>query len=253
MTEQQFYPYVLAAGLLSAAFVFVYLFFVPAPYGRHIRQGWGPTIPNRIGWILMETPAVLSILAFYLTARAPGASIVWVLLGAWQVHYIYRTYIFPFTLQDRGKRMPVAVMFSGMLFNVFNGYINGRYLAWNAEQYDSTWLTSPAFLAGIAIFAAGLFINITADRTLINLRKNRDTGYGIPHGGLYRWVSCPNYLGEIIEWSGWALMTWSPGGLVFAIWTAANLLPRAISNHRWYREQFTDYPSNRKAVIPFVW
>lgn len=75
----------------------------------------------------------------------------------------------------------------------------------------------------------------------------------IPSGGLYRFVSCPNYLGEIIEWSGWALATWSLGGLSFAVWTAANLLPRAISHHKWYRSRFPDYPPKRLAILPFIW
>ena len=60
----------------------------------------------------------------------------------------------------------------------------------------------------------------------------------------------PNYLGEFIEWLGWAIMTWSWAGLVFFLWTVCNLFPRAISNHKWYQNKFTDYPKERKAVIP---
>ena len=42
------------------------------------------------------------------------------------------------------------------------------------------------------------------------------------------------------------------GGLAFCVFTAANLIPRALSNHRWYRENFPDYPANRRALIPGV-
>ena len=65
-------------------------------------------------------------------------------------------------------------------------------------------------------------------------------------------MSCPNYLGEIVEWCGWALATWSPAGLAFAVYTAANLAPRAVSNHHWYLSHFPDYPRERRALIPFV-
>jgi protein-S-isoprenylcysteine O-methyltransferase Ste14 len=65
-------------------------------------------------------------------------------------------------------------------------------------------------------------------------------------------VTCPNYLGEILEWLGFALATWSLAGLAFALYTAANLAPRAFANHRWCREQFPDYPKNRKALFPFL-
>ena len=57
-------------------------------------------------------------------------------------------------------------------------------------------------------------------------------------------------MGEIIEWSGFALMCWNLPALSFAVWTAANLIPRALSHHAWYRRTFPDYPPGRKAVIP---
>jgi steroid 5-alpha reductase family enzyme len=107
-------------------------------------------------------------------------------------------------------------------------------------------------LIGVFLFALGFAVNHHSDRLLRNLRKPGESGYSIPRGGLFPWVSCPNYLGEIIEWTGWAVATWSPAGLSFAVWTAANLIPRAFRHHRWYRTEFSDYPEKRKAVIPFL-
>ena len=69
---------------------------------------------------------------------------------------------------------------------------------------------------------------------------------------MFRYVSCPNHFGEIVEWAGFAVMCWNLPALSFAVWTAGNLIPRALSHHRWYRERFPDYPPERKAVIPFV-
>jgi hypothetical protein len=40
---------------------------------------------------------------------------------------------------------------------------------------------------------------------------------------------------------------------MFAVWTAANLAPRAHSHHRWYRDNFVDYPLERKALLPRLW
>jgi steroid 5-alpha reductase family enzyme len=79
----------------------------------------------------------------------------------------------------------------------------------------------------LGLFLAGFIINRGADHVLRNLRKPGVAGYKIPYGGLYRWISCPNYFGEIITWIGWAVVTWSLPGLAFAAWTAANLVPRA--------------------------
>jgi hypothetical protein len=33
----------------------------------------------------------------------------------------------------------------------------------------------------------------------------------------------------------------------------ANLVPRAIATHAWYREKFADYPPERRILVPFVW
>jgi len=104
------------------------------------------------------------------------------------------------------------------------------------------------------LFLTGMAVTRSADETLRRLREpGGPAGYAVPQGALYRRVSSPNYLGEIVEWIGWAILTWSLPGLAFAAWTAANLVPRARANHRWYREQFADYPPERKALIPWFW
>ena len=113
--------------------------------------------------------------------------------------------------------------------------------------------TGPLSPANLLIFSAGYGVNRWADRVLQNLRRPGETGYQVPQGGLYRWISCPNYFGEIIEWIGWAIATWSLPGLAFAIWTFANLAPRAAAHHAWYHRHFPAYPPERRALIPRVW
>ena len=64
-----------------------------------------------------------------------------------------------------------------------------------------------------------------SDAILMSLRKPGETGYRIPHGGFYRWISSPNYFGEIVEWVGFALAAWTVPAWVFAWFTATNLIP----------------------------
>jgi hypothetical protein len=123
---------------------------------------------------------------------------------------------------------------------------DGRRMAYVAAAPD------PRFIVGALLFWFGYVLNQHSDRVLINLRGDGQTGYKIPYGGGYRFVSCPNYLGEMVEWGGWALACWNPGALAFFVWTVANLAPRAIKTHRWYRESFPDYPPRRKALLPFI-
>jgi protein-S-isoprenylcysteine O-methyltransferase Ste14 len=243
----------LSLGLLGlAAVTFFVLMRVSAPYGRHERAGWGPSIPARIGWLVMESPSCLVFVPVFLAGRHAGELVPRLLLGLWLLHYVYRTFVFPFRMRTRGRQMPLVVMGLALGFQLVNSYLNARYVS-HFGSYSGRWLVDPRFAMGLVVFLAGWAINHHADASLLRLRASGDLGYRIPDGGLFRWVSCPNYLGEMVEWMGWALMTWSVAGLAFAAFTAANLIPRARTHHRWYKATFADYPPERKALLPHIW
>ncbi len=90
---------------------------------------------------------------------------------------------------------------------------------------------------------------------LLQLRlRSCAAGYFIPQGGLFCYVSGANFLGEILEWSGWALAAWRLPAVAFAYFTACNLAPRAWQHHRDYVQRFgSSYPPHRRALIPFLW
>jgi len=205
------------AGLVVAVGVFVVLFRVAAPYGRYLRRGWGPLLPNRYGWLLMESPAALVFAVFFALGTAPRNAPLVGFFCLWELHYVHRAFIYPWTLRDGHKKMPLTVALLGFGFNLGNAYANGRYLFTLSGGYPAGWLTDPRFIAGVVLFVAGYGVNRWADLALRGLRQPGETGYRIPYGGLFRWVSCPNYLGEIVEWAGWALLTWSLPGLSFAV------------------------------------
>ena len=253
MSEQILLRWLMVCLFLLAAATALVLSFVSAPYGRHSRRGWGPTIDSRLAWIVMESPAPLVFFFCFLVGEHSDTLIAWIFLLMWEAHYVHRSFIYPLRLRSAQKRMPVAIVGLGFLFNLLNGYLNGRYVFTFSGGYPTEWLTDPRFIFGLALFVVGYVINRQADRTLRLLRQNNGDRYAVPYGGMYRWVSCPNYLGEIVEWFGWALATWSLPGLAFAVWTAANLAPRARSHHAWYQAHFDDYPRQRKALLPGLW
>ena len=224
--------------------------FVTAPYGRHIHGGWGVRIPNRLGWFVMECVSLGVFDVLFLTGSASKTAPVWIFFALWTAHYANRSLIYPWRTRTRGKSMPVAIAASAIAFNVVNAGLNGYFLGTLAD-YPKSWLADPRFVAGLLLFVTGALTNIWADDRLISLRS-ATAEYAIPRGGLFERVSCPNLSGEIVEWCGFALMCWSLPALSFAVWTAANLIPRALSHHRWYREKFAGYPRTRKAVIPFL-
>jgi 3-oxo-5-alpha-steroid 4-dehydrogenase 1 len=253
MDADQLYRIGMVVLAVTAVTTFPSLFFISAPYGRHRRAGWGPEMDARLSWIVQELPAPTVFAVVFLTGETAFQLVPLMLFGLWEAHYVQRTFVYPFLLRIQGKRNPVATVLMAIIFNVINGYVNAFALTHLGRVYPTGWLADPRFVVGLLLFAAGYIVNRHADHILLHLRQPGETGYKIPQGGLYPWISAPNYFGEIIQWCGWALCTWTLAGALFAVFTAANLMPRAWTNHRWYREKFPDYPPERRAIIPFVW
>jgi hypothetical protein len=241
------------AWIAIAAVTYFVLQHVAAPFGRHTSARWGPTLDNRVGWMLMELPSLLIMGYFLLFGSRSREPFVWILFALWIAHYLNRTLVYPFRIRATPKRMPVVIVLSAIGFNLVNASLNGYYLAELADGYGPEWLRSPHFVAGAALFALGAWINLKSDAMLIALRRPGESGYRIPRGFLFERVSAPNLFGEMVEWSGFALMAWNLPALSFCLWTIANLLPRAMHHDAWYRARFPDYPHARRIVIPFVY
>ena len=253
MAEGMLFNWFLAGWIVLALVVFISLFFFTAPYGRYHRTGWGFSFSNRMGWIIMEAPAPLIFILCFVIGNnvATLASLVFLIM--WETHYLHRAFIYPFSLRGVGKRMPAIVVVMGLIFNAANAYFNGYYIFTLSDGYANVWLLDPRFFVGVLLFITGYVLNRQADRQLRGLRAPDEFGYKIATVGMFRLISCPNYFGELVIWVGWALATWSLPGLAFAIWTMANLVPRATTHHAWYRKTFPEYPSDRKALVPWLW
>jgi 3-oxo-5-alpha-steroid 4-dehydrogenase 1 len=252
MDAQQIFSYICYGWMAVAVITLIILRFVSAPYGRHTRPGWGPTLSNRLGWIIMESPGLIIMPTLFILGPAEKTPLHFILLSAYLGHYVHRAWIYPFRIRTQGKRMPIAIIGSAIFFNLVNTSLIGYSLGW-MNDFPQDWLSHPIFWTGALLFVGGLAVNLDADTRLLHLRKPGETGYKIPQGGLFRFISCPNLFGEMVEWCGFAIMSWNLAGLTFAVWTIANLLPRALDHHQWYREKFADYPKARKAVIPGLW
>ena len=241
----------LTIWVFIAICTFIYLFYESAPYGRHIKNGWGIEIPARLGWIVMESPCVILMIAYALIVRDQLNIIHQIFLLLWLAHYVHRTFIYPFAVEMTNPKMPISIALSAFFFNIVNVSIQAFGIFYFTE-YSSDWISSPIFISGLTLFLIGMFINMKSDYYIASMKKIKGPGYHIPDGFLYKYISAPNYFGEIIEWIGWAILTWSISGAVFLIWVIANLFPRAISHHRWYKDKFDNYPKNRKAIIPGI-
>lgn len=232
--------------------------FIQAPYGKHRRPGWGPTMSPPLAWFLMESPTLWLTLLLFPSGRHSSDPRPLSLILPFILHYLHRTLIHPIRIslssdRKRAADFPVAVAALAFGFNLLNAFVQARFVS-HVKDYDGDGFFWWRFAAGLAVFLGGMVVNVRSDRALLRLKREAKGGYGLPRGGWFEVVSCPNYFGEIVEWLGWAVMTWSWAGLGFFLYTCANLVPRARANHQWYLEKFgEDYPKGRKAVIPFLY
>jgi hypothetical protein len=200
--------------------------------------------------MVMEFPSPALMVYFFVTSDQKNLPQIFFLV-CWLLHYIHRTFIYPFRQSGREKPYPFILVFMAIVFNCLNGFVNG-YGIFHIHSYDSSWLYSWQFITGASFFITGYVINKSADEKLRSFRMDSPVEYLVPKGFLFNYISSPHFFGESVEWMGWAIMTFSVPGFAFFAFTFANLFPRAISSHRWYMTNFPDYPTKRKAIIPFI-
>ena len=255
-----FYNFLFIIAVIGLV-IFVTLYYVDAGYGKMRSEKWGPAINNKIGWFLMEMPVFLIVLylwaisPYMVTRHAP----YWVFLLIFEFHYFQRSFIFPFILKGKGQ-MPIIIMLLSVIWNLMNGYIQGFWLfhlapKYYPELYTIDWLYDPRFIIGTIIFITGWIINMHSDHVIRNLRKPGDTNHYLPKKGLYKYVTSANYLGEITEWFGFAILTWSFAGLLFWWFSCCNLVPRANSIYLKYEQEFPNEFDRKKLkrIIPFIY
>lgn len=241
--------WLLVFGALS--FLLLTVFKFTAPYGRFTSTAWGPPLPAKFAWIVQESPVlVFAVISAYYANYQTFLLPQRILFALVFIHYTHRTLIFPLRITG-GKPSPFLPFIFAFFYCSCNGYIQARFLTY-FDHRPTEAAYEPLFILGVVLFFSGMVINMHSDYTLISLRKPGETGYKIPRGGMFEFVSGANFFGEILEWTGFALAAWNYPALQFALFTASNIGPRALHHHAWYLTKFEDYPKQRKALIPFL-
>lgn len=145
---------------LIALFVFIALYFVKAGYGIFRTASWGVAISNKLAWILMEAPVFVVMCVMWIYSERRFEPVIFTFFLFFQIHYFQRAFIFPLLLKGKSK-MPLAIMSMGVLFNLLNGYMQGKWIFYLAPEtmYQADWFTSPWFIIGTLLFFAGMLLN----------------------------------------------------------------------------------------------
>lgn len=258
-TDDATYNLVLLVGLGMSVLTAVASLFVKTPYGRFASDKLGPTVPQRLGWLLLECPALIVFPVVYAMGPRTWEPVPLFFAALWAMHYANRALLFPLTMKVRkGARMGISVPATGWVVVPIHAWLYATWYSGQGTHLTPDWLTDPRFGLGLVIYLSGFGLILHSEATLRRLREDREvpegaSSYRIPYGGGFRFVSSPHYLGEITAWVGLAIASWCPGGLFILTISLANLVPRALATHRWYHEHFADYPKDRRAMFPFIW
>jgi len=131
-------------------FMVLVIFKIKAPYGRHSNNKWGFMISNKWGWFVMELPAFLIMPMLTIMGPAEKNELTYLLILLWLLHYFNRTFIFPFKLKTKNKKMPLLIVCSAILFNSVNGFLNGYYLGYLNTEISS--IVSLNVMIGLIVF-----------------------------------------------------------------------------------------------------
>ena len=111
------------------------------------------------------------------------------------------------------------------------------------------------FGIGTVIFAWASYHQHQCHRILAQLRgsESANSGYLLPNGDWFEFVSSPHYLAEVIVYLSLLLVVMSdPVWWLVVGFVMGNLTYTALGTHRWYKRKFEHYPKSRTAIFPGV-
>ena len=133
-----------------AAVTALALLFITAPYGRHVRSGWGPTLGNRVGWVLMESPSVVVFALVFFTGphRADRP-----LRPLRRLAAALRPPSVRLPVLAAARRQAAAGLHRRLGVRIQSAQLGReRRMDRAAGTYAPSWLGDPRFLAGVVVF-----------------------------------------------------------------------------------------------------
>jgi len=174
--ERELFNHLLWLWAIVGFLIFIVLLFITAPYGRHSRKDWGPTIPNKLGWIFMEGISLIVFILAFLLGPKGIQPVTWIFFAAYVFHYGNRSILWPLRTKTAGKRMPLVVALMAVVFNLVNGFTNGYYFSAFAREYTWEWLVDIRFILGFFSLVFWIIYQLVVRSDLIEPEKGREEG-----------------------------------------------------------------------------
>ena len=157
---------------VAAHGVFVALHFFEAGYGYLFDRRYGPPVPNRNGWVVMESPVFILMCVLWACSDRMWQAGPLALFALFQTHYLQRAFIFPLLIRGKSK-MPLGIVLMGMVFNTLNALMQGGWIFYvsPADYYAvASWSWAGA------VFAWWTFANLAPRAASLRRRYEQEFG-----------------------------------------------------------------------------
>lgn len=214
--------------------------------------------------------------ALFLAHALVVGGVVWLLLGG-GLAYLDGHLPMDLSVGDELRRWTIVGLSTLYLlrFSLTGFVLLPRRMGWNEAAVVGLWVgfihftfalgggTNPSpmgsvSLAGLVLYIFGSFLN-TASEWQRQDFKNRTENQGRLYvHGFYRWCMHPNYLGDVILFTGFALVT----GRAWALWVPAAMTLSFVFVHipmldqylaDRYGEDFRHYAGRTGRLFPGIW
>ena len=166
------YNMFLAVMAVTALIVFIALYFVKAGYGYLYNPKFGFPVPNKVAWVLMESPVFVAMAAMWWFSSAKFEVVPLILFLTFELHYFQRSFIFPLLMRGDSK-MPLGIVLMGMTFNTFNAYVIGEWVSTATKAWvPSVFVTAVVMLIGYWTVIPTTVVsdsNLTPEHTLADV------------------------------------------------------------------------------------
>jgi steroid 5-alpha reductase family enzyme len=159
--------------------------------------------------------------------------------------------------EKHGERFPIVSLFTVFLLQA------GLLWVLSAPLLQGQWAPAPLGLldlAGIALFAVGLFFESVGDRQLARFRAEPGNRGKVLRTGLWRYTRHPNYFGDAVVWWGFFLIALATPGSAWTVFSpilmtffllkvsGVVLLEKKLVRTR---PEYADYVARTSAFVPW--
>ena len=149
---------------ILALIVFIALHYFEAGYGYLFNPRYGPPVPNKVGWVLMESPVFIAMAVLWALSPRMWEAAPLVLFLLFEAHYFQRSFIFPLLMRGQSK-MPLGIVLMGMLFNTLNALMQGGWIFYvSPEGYYADWFSRPYIYVGGALLSLIHILTLPTNR-----------------------------------------------------------------------------------------